>query len=135
MSGTESTLFRAMEEAKDLITLGKYANVKESHLVADSAEADASQVHPPPLLGQGGREPLPVRKKDWKVRRKDVRRAIQCSGDSAPGPDGIPYCAWRSLGDIGIDILWSVAHALESGDSAGLLREAYHDEVGGRASV
>eukprot|EP00972_Heterocapsa_arctica_P015003 2211371-Heterocapsa_arctica.AAC.1 len=41
----------------------------------------------------------------WQVRRRDVGKAIKMSGNGAPGPDGIPYRAWRKLGELGIDII------------------------------
>ncbi len=31
---------------------------------------------------------------DWSSRRKDVRKALQCPGNSAPRPDGLPYATW-----------------------------------------
>ena len=34
----------------------------------------------------------------WKFREKDVRRAIDLAGKSAPGPDGIPFEAYKKLG-------------------------------------
>ncbi len=40
-----------------------------------------------------------------KLRRRDVKKAIKLSNNSAPGPDGIPYGAWRALGKRGIDLL------------------------------
>ena len=35
---------------------------------------------------------------DFKLCRKHVRRAIDKSNNSVPGPDGIPFAVWRSLG-------------------------------------
>ncbi len=35
---------------------------------------------------------------NWHIRRHDIRRAVELSGESAPGPDGIPYAAWRAWG-------------------------------------
>ena len=49
----------------------------------------------------------------WKVRRKDVQAAIDRAGASAPGPDGIPYAAWKALGPLGCDILFGAAKCLE----------------------
>ena len=52
---------------------------------------------------------------DWEVRRNSVRRAISKSSRSAPGPDGIPYLAWRRLGTMAEDILYEVASCLGNG--------------------
>ena len=49
----------------------------------------------------------------WLIRRSDVRQAVEQSGDSAAGPDGIPYLAWRRLGNLGVDVLFAVAQQLE----------------------
>ena len=35
---------------------------------------------------------------DWTPRKKDLRRAFSISNASAPGPDGIPYAAWKQGG-------------------------------------
>ena len=42
----------------------------------------------------------------WHIRKKDVARAIRCSGNSMPGPDRIPYVAWKRLGPLAVDILF-----------------------------
>ena len=34
---------------------------------------------------------------NWRVTRADFRRAMALTGKSAPGPDGIPFAAWRRL--------------------------------------
>jgi len=49
---------------------------------------------------------------DWEIQRCSMRRAIQKSSKSAPGPDGIPYLAWKRLGLLGEDILLEVARFL-----------------------
>jgi len=49
---------------------------------------------------------------DWIPDVEDMRRTIKCSGKSAPGPDGIPYLAWRRLGNLGLDVLFEAAKAL-----------------------
>ena len=46
------------------------------------------------------------------VNRKEVAMAIKYSGNSAPGPDGIPYAAYRALGSGAVDILHGVAAQL-----------------------
>ena len=64
----------------------------------------------------------------WKVRRRDVRTAIRRSNNSMPGPDGIPYKAWRKLGELGVEIIFGMVKELAGGDGEELLRGAYHDE-------
>lgn len=56
----------------------------------------------------------------WKLRKSDVAKAVQSSGNTMPGPDRIPYQAWRALRQLGIDVLFEAACAL-SGDDAGAL--------------
>eukprot|EP00959_Pyramimonas_sp_CCMP1952_P195151 4080682-Pyramimonas_sp.AAC.1 len=34
-----------------------------------------------------------------------MQRAIALSGNSAPGPNGMPYSAWRRLGALAVDVL------------------------------
>ena len=48
-------------------------------------------LHPPSTVP-------PANAARWHIRKKDVARAIRCSGNSLPGPDRIPYVAWRRLG-------------------------------------
>jgi hypothetical protein len=50
---------------------------------------------------------------EWRVRRKDIARAIDNSSNTRPGPDGIPYRAWRALGPLSINVLFSAALRLE----------------------
>ena len=41
-------------------------------------------------------------------------KAIEMAGQSAPGPDGIPYIAWRLSGDIALETFYDAATALQS---------------------
>ncbi len=41
-----------------------------------------------------------------------MRKTIKNTGKSAPGPDNIPYIAWRLLGELATDALHDVALAL-----------------------
>ena len=45
-----------------------------------------------------------------------------------PGPDGIPFAAWKALGEAGVTILCHVAWAMEDENAGRLLEEAYRDE-------
>ena len=44
----------------------------------------------------------------WITQRKDIVKALARAGNSSPGPDGIPFNAWRSLRDLGVSILLDV---------------------------
>ena len=48
----------------------------------------------------------------WRIRKADVRRALALAGSSSPGPDGIPYSAWKKLGPLGVDVLFEAANGL-----------------------
>ena len=74
------------------------------------------------------RTPLPTNERHWRIRRKDVEKAIRFSGNSSPGPDGIPFKAWRALGPLGISILFDVANTLEQPNGAESFPGAYFDE-------
>ena len=60
----------------------------------------------------------------WQVTREEVEAAIQQSGDGMPGPDRIPYEAWRKLGTLAIHILTEAAQALAGGSAQILLGRA-----------
>jgi hypothetical protein len=45
-----------------------------------------------------------------------VAEAIKQTGNTMPGPDCVPYKAWRQLGDLGIDILYEVALTMAEDD-------------------
>ena len=46
------------------------------------------------------------------VKWEDMVRAVKYSGNSAPGPDGIPYSAYRALGKGAVGALFEVASQL-----------------------
>ena len=53
---------------------------------------------------------------NWIPGQQEMGKGIQTTGRSAPGPDGIPYAAWRHLGQLGINWLYEAAQALTSLD-------------------
>ena len=57
-----------------------------------------------------------------------MQRVIRSSGNTMPGPDGIPFLAWRRLRSLGVDALTRVAWALEQEMAPHLLTAAYWDE-------
>jgi hypothetical protein len=53
----------------------------------------------------------------WEPTRADLSRALRLTNNSAAGPDGIPYLAWRRIPSITLDVLWNVLQALLEGKS------------------
>ena len=60
----------------------------------------------------------------WQLQRSDMEKSIQASTNTMPGPDRIPYAAWRALGDLAVDILFEAARALALPDGTRLLVDA-----------
>lgn len=73
------------------------------------------------------RPKLPTEESTWKVSFKDLRKAVKLSGKSAPGPDGIPYAAWKLSDDLALQVLHDAAEALQS-DAAAQLLETMHGD-------
>ncbi|CAK0852851.1 unnamed protein product [Prorocentrum cordatum] len=63
----------------------------------------------------------------WQIRRNDVRKALQVAGNSATGPDGISFGAWRALGELAVDTLHEALQAMLSGDGGHLMESDYAD--------
>ena len=59
---------------------------------------------------------------DWRIQRKHVAKAIDRAPDTMPGPDGIPYSAWKRFRFIATDIVWEAILALGEEDAAEQLR-------------
>ena len=49
------------------------------------------------------------------------------SNNSAPGPDGIPYGAWRALGDVAVEVLFGAFSDLILPEGPEMLRRDYPD--------
>eukprot|EP00959_Pyramimonas_sp_CCMP1952_P017522 371969-Pyramimonas_sp.AAC.1 len=69
------------------------------------------------LLEQGVRDDVPpqVPPPDagaWALRRSHVQKALEQSPNSAPGPDGLSFAAWRRLGPLAVDVLWNALQAI-----------------------
>ncbi|MDA8582658.1 reverse transcriptase domain-containing protein, partial [bacterium] len=67
---------------------------------------------------------------DWtgfRIRRRDVVLALRQAKNSSPGPDGIPYGAWRALGSLAVDTLRDALRGLASEEGARLLEQDYPD--------
>eukprot|EP00959_Pyramimonas_sp_CCMP1952_P069229 1444835-Pyramimonas_sp.AAC.1 len=53
---------------------------------------------------------------DWIADRASLAQLVSKKKDTAPGPDGVPYSAWRVAGDIAIDTLHEAFLHLMSGN-------------------
>ena len=69
-----------------------------------------------------------VLEEEWEVKAKHVKRAFDLSGNSAPGPDGIPYLAWRRLGVLGQGVILGAVRELGSEEGIRKFREAFEAE-------
>jgi len=69
----------------------------------------------------------------WDLLPEDVHRAVRSAGKSAPGPDGLPYAAWKSLGILGESILWKAGVLLMSEQGEEALESAFGRGVSGSA--
>ena len=78
--------------------------------------------------GREGLDLPPPQDNAWRVRRRDVARAVRLAGKSAPGPDGIPYSAWKALQAYGVDCLWAAMQEMCRDDVQDILDVAYYDE-------
>ena len=74
------------------------------------------------------RPPLPTDEWRWRLTLKDVAKAVEIASNSSPGPDGIPYAAWKLSGELALQVLYDVAVALQSDDASSLLREMHGDD-------
>ena len=71
-----------------------------------------------------GLENFPARDaENRRIHRSDVRKAIDLSNKSAPGPDGIPYRIWRQLGGTAVEYIWQASQDLQSDQATDLLEE------------
>ena len=75
------------------------------------------------------RPSFPTSEYDWQIRRKDINKAIKISGHSAPGPDGIPYIAWKLSGDLATQVLYDAATALQTDDANSLLQHMHGNDT------
>ena len=61
-----------------------------------------------------------------ETKRRNIIKALKLAGNSSPGPDGVPFAAWRALGNVGVDLLQEIAAAVRHEYSHNALAEAYH---------
>jgi len=62
---------------------------------------------------------------EWDIGAQHVRKALDCSKDTMPGPDGIPYVAWRRLGVLSQSVLLGTIKELSQEDGLVKLRQAF----------
>jgi len=72
---------------------------------------------------------MKVEDKEWSLEHHHAKKAIDNSGDSAPGPDGIPYVAWRKLGVMGQSLIFRATKELMSPEGLEKMREAYGQDA------
>lgn len=70
---------------------------------------------------------LPQAQYHWNIRYKHIKLAVDTSNNSSPGPDGIPFQAWRNLGHLANETLLAVTQALSKDNFKDTLTAAYHD--------
>ena len=88
---------------------------------------DAGETNMPRTIHKRPR--FPTRQQDWQIQRSDIKKAVRISGNSAPGPDGIPYIAWRHSGDLAVQALQDAATALQSEQGINLLQEMHGNDL------
>ncbi len=91
----------------------------------DAADRHGLHAAVQPLLADG---------EAWRVRRSDVRRAVSMAGSSSPGPDGIPYSAWRLLGPLAIDVLHGALTELSAEQGQESLLAAFPGDSAGNTA-
>ena len=63
----------------------------------------------------------------WVVTRQDIQRALDRSPNSSPGPDGIPFLAWRTLGPVAATALFEAYQVLSSPRGSDVMLAEYPD--------
>ena len=61
----------------------------------------------------------------WRVLHKHICKAIRCSKNSMPGPDGVPALAYKKAEHLSAEILMGVLEVLSSPNAEELLVNAY----------
>ena len=101
-----------------------------SNAISDTrATAPQSRPHTSAPRTNHTRPHFPTSTDDWLIRRKDISKAIKISGHSAPGPDGIPYAAWKQSGEVALQVLDDAATALQSNDATSFLQGMHGSDV------
>ena len=78
--------------------------------------------------------PLLAKPEAWELRRADVQKAISQTSSSAPGPDGIPYAAWRRLGPLAASVLFEAAGELSQAYGLNSMLQAFPTDDRGNSA-
>ena len=70
----------------------------------------------------------------WQLAHSHVEESVARSANSAPGPDGIPYLAWRRLGPLASTTLFEALRDLMTPEGADRLSQFYED-LGGQFNL
>ena len=65
------------------------------------------------LAAENANLPCPLGSPRWNLERHHLEQSLKLCSESAPGPDGIPYLAWKVLKDISVPVLYEAALALQ----------------------
>ena len=60
-----------------------------------------------------------------RMTKRHIERAVRCSNNSSPGPDGIPYEAWRAMGKLSVDVLFCAFQDLSSDTAEAQMDQEY----------
>jgi hypothetical protein len=66
----------------------------------------------------------PAGSASWRLRKVDIATAIKEANASAPGPDRIPYVAWKRLGHLAESVLFGATNALATETASEQLADA-----------
>lgn len=100
----------------------------ERHINSDQLNRWLEEEFPPAHDGgyQDAHIPPPT-DPQWQITPEDIRRAIRHSPNTMPGPDGIPFLAWRRLGDLAVNTLYHLSTTLMQDNFEQQLNEAMED--------
>ena len=113
----------AMEDDDGNITTDtkQMASLLRSHWSKTFSHTDTNPHHTKKWLQHAYKDGPPCQHsttREWTPRKKDLTRAIHLSNSSSPGPDGVPYGAWRNSGDEATEILWQALQTLYTDPTA-----------------
>jgi hypothetical protein len=108
------------DEGKIITETTEMADLLHNHWSRTFHNKDTNHKHTKQWLKAAYEEGPPCKAKpeDWTPRRKDMIRAIRIANASAPGPDGIPYAAWKQAGEGAINILWAALRTINTENDA-----------------
>ena len=73
------------------------------------------------------KDTLPFDKENFKLRKRHIRKALKLSNNSAPGPDGISFKAWRRLNNLAVDTLYGAFQERVAADGPDNMKDQYPD--------